>query len=485
MTAAGIVWPVGYRATVGFLVVAGLAMLFVRSSAPRPAGLRMVATVLLATSLAGAGFALAIHLRTNTIRDHPISDWFGRSAEVMVDPTESPRLIGAGRLLFRADLRSIDDTQMRGRVVVFASSSGFSAVTVGRPVRFHGRVARPTRRDLTVAAVNAGGQPSMGRASTVHRIAATVRDRLAAQARQVLPPAQAAMLPALVLGDTAAVGSATAAEFRAAGLTHLTAVSGANVTIVCGAVLFLGRFWGPRCAVILAAVSLVAFVIVVQPSASVLRAAVMGAITLLAIVTSRRRQAIPALAATVLTLMIAAPHLAVDAGFALSVSATAALICLAPAWARRLSERGWPPALAEAVGIAVAAQLVTAPLVAGLTGTVSLVAMLANVAVAALIAPITVLGTAAAVIGPLWPAGADVLIRFTGPELWWLLGVARWTASLPSATVPVPSGAGGTLLVATAVVAGVAAWRRRWFRWIAAMVSLGWIAWSITGLTAV
>ena len=183
--------------------------------------------------------------------------------------------------------------------------------------------------------------------------------------------------------------------------------------------------------------------------------------------------------------MIAAPHLAVDAGFALSVSATAALICLAPAWARRLSERGWPPALAEAVGIAVTAQLVTAPLVAGLTGTVSLVAMLANVAVAALIAPITVLGTAAAVIGPLWPAGADVLIRFTGAELWWLLGVARWTASLPSATVPVPSGAGGTLLVATAVVAGVAAWRRRWFRWIAAMVSLGWIAWSITGLTAV
>src|SRR4029077_14892132 len=109
-------------------------------------------------------------------------------------------------------------------------------------------------------------------------------------------PAQAAMLPALVLGDTSAVSAATTTDFRTAGLTHLTAVSGANVTIVCGAVLFFGRLVGPRVAVALAGSALIAFVIVVQPTASVLRAAVMGAIALLAILTARRRQAIPALA---------------------------------------------------------------------------------------------------------------------------------------------------------------------------------------------
>ena len=64
-------------------------------------------------------------------------------------------------------------------------------------------------------------------------------------------------------------------------------MSGANVTIVCGAVLMSPRLFGPRLAVALAAVALVAFVIVVQPSASVLRAAVMGAITLLAVVSHR------------------------------------------------------------------------------------------------------------------------------------------------------------------------------------------------------
>ena len=76
-------------------------------------------------------------------------------------------------------------------------------------------------------------------------------------------------------------------------MTHLTAVSGANVTIVCGAVLLIAGLVGPRVAVVLAAFALLAFVVVVQPSASVLRAAVMGGITLLAVASHRRRQAIP------------------------------------------------------------------------------------------------------------------------------------------------------------------------------------------------
>ena len=174
-----------------------------------------------------------------------------------------------------------------------------------------------------------------------------------------------------------------------------------------------------------------AFVIVVQPSASVLRAAVMGAITLLAVVSHRRRQAIPVLSATVIALMIAAPELAVDVGFALSVSATAALVVIAPAWSRRLVERGWPKPLADAVSVAVAAQLVTAPLVAGISGTFSVVAVVANLAVAGRDRRRSPSSAPRPPRCPLWPAGAQLLIRFTGPELWWLLRVARWAAGMP------------------------------------------------------
>ena len=70
-------------------------------------------------------------------------------------------------------------------------------------------------------------------------------------------------------------------------LTHLTAVSGANVTIVCGAVLLTAALVGPRVAATAAIIALIAFVAVVQPSASVLRAAVMGGIALFAILSRR------------------------------------------------------------------------------------------------------------------------------------------------------------------------------------------------------
>ncbi|MGH3579061.1 MAG: ComEC/Rec2 family competence protein, partial [Mycobacterium sp.] len=269
---------------------------------------------------------------------------------------------------------------------------------------------------------------------------------------------------------------------RAAGLTHLTAVSGANVTIVCGAVLFSSWLIGPRAAVGLAAAALAVFVIVVQPTASVLRAAVMGAIALMGVLSSRQRQAIPALSATVLVLMVAAPQLAVDVGLALSVVATAALVVIAPVWSGRLVAAGWFKPLADAVCVACAAQLVTAPLIAGISGRVSLVAAAANLAVAALIAPITVLGSVAGALCLFWPAAAQLLIRFTGPELWWVLRVAHWAAGVPAASMPVPSGTPGVLVVSATAVLTVVLWRRRWFRAVLAVAAAGLLSWSLSGL---
>jgi len=438
----------------------------------------------LGATVLGAGFGVAAGLRSEAARTHPIGQRFGTTAWVTVQPVESPRQTGNGRLMFRSDLLGVAGRAMTGAVIVFASAAEFGQLGAGQPARFRARISRPTRRDLTVAVITAVGRPTAGRASAVQRAARQVRDRFAAAAREVLAGDQAAILPGLVLGDTSAVTAATTAEFRTAGLTHLTAVSGANVTIVCGAVLLTAQFLGPRPAVGLAALALVVFVVVVQPTASVLRAAVMGAITLLAVLSGRRRQAIPVLSATVIALMVAAPQLAVDLGFALSVSATAALVVLAPVWSARLVARGWPKPLADGLSIALAAQLVTAPLVAAVSGRFSVIAVLANLAVALVIPPITVLGTAAAALVSLWPAGAGLLIRFTGPEVWWLLRVAERAAALPGAAVPVPAGWAGVLTVGAAAVAAVVLWRWRWFRLAAAGCLVCAAAWSVSGLVS-
>ena len=398
VTAAGITWGVG--PVIAMVCVAGAivgALSRRRMSAARPA-LRAAGAGALGVAVVGAGFGLAVGLRSHAVDHHAVVRLFGATAEVTVTPEENPRAIGSGRLMFRAVLVAVAHDDIAGRVVVFASAVDGAELTAGQPARFRARIARPARRDLTVATLTVAGPPVLGEASVVQRFAQGVRARFAAASRDALPADQAAMLPGLVLGDTSTVPAATVAEFRTAGLTHLTAVSGANVTIVCGAVLLLAGLIGPRAAVVLAALALVVFVFVVQPTASVLRAAVMGAIALMAVLSARHRQGVPALAATVIVLMVFAPQLAVDVGFMLSVSATAALIVVAPVLSARLIARGYPKPVADAVCIALTAQLATAPLVAAISGQLSVVGVIANLVVSPMIPPITVLGTAAAAL---------------------------------------------------------------------------------------
>ena len=107
--------------------------------------------------------------------------------------------------------------------------------------------------------------------------------------------------------------------------------------------------------------------------------------------------------------------------------------------------------------------------------------MAANLAVAAVIAPITVIGTAAAALSALWPAGAQLLIRFTGPELWWLLNVAHWAAGIPGASMPVPAGPLGALTVAVAGVAAVVLSRWRWARVGLCAVVMCLLGWALSG----
>lgn len=480
VTASGIIRPVGAVIAVGCLLLGPAAgLLWWRADRLSRPGWRLVGVNLVAVAAVGAGFGCAVALRTNAVAQHPITAAFGSVTPVTVTASESALTTGGRRLMFRATLQRLGADQTSGRVVVFARDTDFGEVVVGQPVRFAARISRPTRHDLTVAVLTAAGKPYRGQAGAVQRAAHQVRVRFAAAAGRVLRAEQARLLPALVLGDTSAITASTGAEFKAAGLTHLMAVSGANVTIVCGAVLFSARLVGPRIAVVLAATALVAFVVVVQPTASVLRAAVMGAIALLGVLSARRRQAIPSLAASVLVLLTVAPQLAVDAGFALSVVATAALVVIAPVWSARLVGRGWPKPLADAVCVAWAAQLVTAPLIAGISGRVSVVSTAANLAVAALIAPITILGSFAAAACGWWPGAAQLLIRYTGPELWWVARVAHWAATIPGATVAVPAGAAGVITVSAVTTLVVLVWRWRWCRRAVAASAVGAVAWSL------
>lgn len=447
-----------------------------------------VAAAAVAAVLLGAGFAAAIAVRAHAIAVHPLAQRAdtGASATLTIVLDDDPKpLRGAGfggsrQLMIRASLRSVTDaggtTGVGGSVLVFADEPQWEDLLPGQRVTLRGRLAAPERSDLTVAVVRAAGPPgSVHPPSTIQRWAGGLRHRLAAAAAASLPPDQAGLLPGLVVGDTSALPQETKDAFTAAGLSHLTAVSGANVSIVLGAVLLLvrGAGIGPRTGAVLAGVALAAFVVIARPSPSVLRAAAMGCVALLALVTGRRKQAIPALAASVIVLLALFPSLAVDFGFALSVAATAGLVVVSPVLVDRLRERGWPRWSAEMCAVAVAAFVVTAPLVAAMSGTVSVVSIVANILVAPVVAPITVVGAVTAVLAAVWAPAAALVVRIAGPPLWWLLEVADRSADIPGATVAVGGGLPGAVLVAVGlVIVGLAA-RFRWSRRILLALVIG------------
>ncbi|AYJ50159.1 ComEC/Rec2 family competence protein [Rhodococcus sp. P1Y] len=386
--------------------------------------------------------------------------WVSAAVVVREDPrrlrSPGPRMVS-----IRTELTQIDIAgtaiALGGRVLVRAPADGWDHLVPGQSVTLRGRLAPPDRADLTLAVIRVAGPPiHLDAPGYVAKPALIIRESLAGAASDALPPDRAGLLPGLVVGDVSALSEDVESSFRAAGLTHLTAVSGANFAILMGAVLLLTRVVGvgPRTTAVVCAVVLLAFVVVARPSPSVLRAAVMGGIGLLALVTGRRRQAVPALCTAVLGLLVWWPELSVDFGFALSVSATGALVVVAPVWVDWLRRHGWGRAPAEVVSVAAAAHAVTAPLVAAMAGTFSVVGVLANIAVAPVVAPITVVGAIAAVVAP-WASGlASLTLELASAPLWWLIEVATWAASLPGAGLETPTGALGAALVMgfTAVV---------------------------------
>src|SRR4029077_988121 len=152
------------------------------------------------------------------------------------------------------------------------------------------------------------------------------------------------------------------ADFRTSGLTHLVAVSGANVAIVLAAALLAARWGGLRARAVPAAglVAVLGFLVLARPEPSVLRATVCGVVAVVALGRGGRAAGLSALCAAVVVLLLSDPGLGRSYGFALSVLAPAGLLVLAPPWRQRLAQH-LPPVVADALAVPAAAQVACAP----------------------------------------------------------------------------------------------------------------------------
>lgn len=249
------------------------------------------------------------------------------------------------------------------------------------------------------------------------------------------------LLPGMVTGDTSALDADLEGAMKLVGMTHLTAVSGANCSLILGALLLAARTLRvPRKAAAAGSVAgLGLFVLMVGPDPSVLRSALMGGIGLASVALGRAGRGLSLLCVAVVGLLLAQPALAVSFGFLLSVLATLGIVVTG----RRIMD--WlPPGLPRwaAAGLAVplSAQLFCAPAIVLLQPQFSLYALPANVAVAALVAPVTLLGTAAAALLTAVPGAAELLMAAAAVFTGGVAGTARFFAALPGAALPWPEG---------------------------------------------
>jgi competence protein ComEC len=193
------------------------------------------------------------------------------------------------------------------------------------------------------------------------------------------------------------------------------------------------------------AIALICFIALVRPSPSVLRAAAMAAVLLIAQGTHRGRDSLPALGFAIAAVVIGDPWQARDAGFALSVMATAGLLLFAPHVVEKLAHF-IPEKLAQALAPPIAAIAFCSPVLVSLSGYISPISVIANLLAAPAVGPITILGFIAALISPFAPMISVVLIWLIRYPAGFIAAVARWAAQFPVLTLR--TGSIGFLIVA-------------------------------------
>ncbi|MGM9470690.1 ComEC/Rec2 family competence protein [Pseudarthrobacter sp. YS3] len=405
--------------------------------------------------------------------DGPLADAVnsGKSVVAIVEVTGSPRALSgaAGRpgrwsVPVRTEEVTVGGQIVRTRAMfVVTGGRGWENLVPGQVVRTAGKLKSPDPGQEEAAVLAAslppvarGGAGAVGRGWEV--TASELRGRYVSSAA-FLAADPAGLLPGMVTGDTSALDEGLTAAMKAVGMTHLTAVSGANCSLVLGALLVLARGLRlPRIpAAALALAGLGMFVVLVGPDASVLRAALMGSIGLASLAGGRTGRGLSFLCLAVIGLLLTDPGLGTSFGFLLSVLATLGIIVLG----RRMVD--WTPAViprwaAAAWAVPLSAQLLCGPVIVLLQPQFSTYSLLANIVAAPLVAPVTLLGTAAVPLLVVAPWAATAMIAVAGTLCAGVAGTARMAAGLPGASLPWPEGIFGlaTMVFFSAVtLAGV------------------------------
>lgn len=468
----------GVALTAGMLVARGRT----RRQGGRAPRLRRQVLLLVLCGAALGGVVSALHLAR--LHPPPIEDAAAAGAVLRVEAviTGDPRAHApadhGGRVIpsswsvtARAVGVAIRERTYAARIPILLRGDQVRGLRYGSRVHLTGRAGQTWAPELHAFTLQVLGEVQVrSPPGRVARVTTGIRQAFR-EACRGLPPDAGALLLGLAVGDESTVSPQLDEAMIRSGLAHLTAVSGSNTSLVVGiamaAVAGLGLGWRARVGICLGV--LWGYVLLVRPEPSVLRAAGMGVVALIALSAGGRRRGPPALFASGLGLLLVLPQFSLSMGFALSFAATAGLLVVGPPLASRLARwpvTAWvPEPIRAALAVAVAAHLATLPLVVVMGNGASLVALPANVVVTPLVPVATVLGLAAALLAPVAPAVAEVAASVASPATWLIAEVAHRASAVPGGVIdvaPGPATVAGAVLVAGGLAAAIVArWRPR------------------------
>jgi competence protein ComEC len=416
----------------GALVAAG----FVRVP-PLRFGIVMVAFVLLGTAvmqralhgievspLTGVVERRASGTIRATLLDDPDARRFAADVLVRIDSLSGT---GAGRR--RVLVRASGEVAGRVRLLVAGDSvtlRGWFEPLAGYDARWRWKHAVGVLHATELVAASHAGEP-LARAANATRA-------LVLRGSEQLAPVDRALLAGFLLGDTRGVPDELTEQFRAAGLTHLTAVSGENVAFVLALFAPLLHRLSLRGRVVGALFVLLLFGSMTRWEPSVLRAITMAAVGLVAGYLGRPTAGLRLLVLAAVVLLVVDPFLLHSVGFLLSCGASVGIAVLAQPITARLRGPSW---MREVLGVTAAAQLGVAPVLIPVFGSMPLVALPANLLAVPLAAPLTMWGLTAGVVGgllhPYVPGAARLLELPTVALLHALIAIADVASRVPLA----------------------------------------------------
>lgn len=470
--------PVAAAEAVLLLAAAVAAAVALRPPGAQTAGLRPSAPLALVAGAAVIAGALIGHARLAAQERTDLTPLLGATVTAEVVLLEQPRPVRHGATAL-AELATPLAGRGHGERVMLriVTAVAWPPAPTGTVVAIRGRLralgpfeAHYARRGAHAAITLEAAVATAKRRGGAMGLVDAVRTRAERALDAGLPPAQAALLRGMTLGQDDRLDERTREEFRISSLAHVLAASGQNVALLLALALPLLTLAGlglrSRLVVCLALIAL--YVPLAGAGPSIQRAGVMGAATTVAALAGRPASRWYALLLAAAATLAFNPRSSADVGWQLSFAAVVAIALLTAPVAGGLRALRVPAPVADAVAMSFAATLGTAPLLSLHFAQVSLAGLPANVLAAPAIGPITWLGMLAGALGQLSPDLALPLNAINAYLLAYVGWVARTTAAVPHASVelalPGPAALAATYaaIAATALaVRGMLRLRRR------------------------